>query len=213
MKKKTVLLIILCVALAMSWGMMATACSNNSQEETPAEEQPAEEAPVAEPTSDGAVTEQPAPGEGEGLENPVVESTPEEITDKLGVEFKAPDEYAEGAKYSLIGDNLAQMEYSMSSDSATINVTYRISKTEVDDSSAISGDFNEYAKSEKVTLDGGQEVLIRTGDGAGPASCLWYNPNVVSGGVSASLFMDPIDQSTQLTDAASFFVNQESKGF
>jgi hypothetical protein len=212
MKKKTVLLIVLCVALAMSWGMMATACSNNSQQETPTEEEPPAEAPVAEPTpDDGAATEQPA--SEAGLENPVVESTPDEITDKLGVEFKAPDEYADGAKYSLIGGNIAQMEYSMDSGKGPISVTYRVSKTESDGSLSISGDFNEYATSENMTLDGGQTVLVRVNEGSGPGSCLWYNPNVVGGGVSASLLIDPIEQTNQLTDVASFFVNQESKGF
>jgi hypothetical protein len=205
MKKKTVLLIVLCVALAMSWGMMTTACSGNTKQETPAEKPPAEEAPVAQPTpDDGAAT---------GLENPLVESTPEEITDKMGVEFKVPEEYAEGAKYSMIGDNLAQMEYSMESGKGPVSVMYRISKTEADDSLAISGDNNVYATSEKVALAGGQEVLIRTNDGTGPASCLWYNSNVVGGGVSASLYMDPVEQQVQLTDVASYFADQESKGF
>ncbi|MDR1042486.1 MAG: hypothetical protein LBL54_01110 [Clostridiales Family XIII bacterium] len=213
MKKRTVLLIVLCVALAMSWGMMATACSNN-QEKAPTEEPPAE-APTAAPTTDGATTEQPSTeGDGgAGIENPVVESTPDEITDKLGVEFKAPDEYADGAKYSLIGDTVAQMEYSMDSGKGPISVTYRISKTTSDDSLSISGDSNEYATSENATLEGGQQVLIRSGEGTGPGSCLWFNQNVVAGGVSASLLMDPVEEKVQLTDVASFFVDQESKGF
>lgn len=214
---------VLCVALTLSWGMMASACSKQKAPatETPATEQPAKETPATEPAvnneedGDTGDMEQPAPGEstGAGIANPVVESTPDEITDKLGVEFKAPDEYAEGAKYSMIGDKVAQMEYSIKGGSGTINVTYRISKTEVDDSLAISGDNNVYAKSEKATLGGGQEVLVRYGDSAGPGSCLWYNKNVVAGGVSGSLLMDPIDKKDQLTDAASFFVDQESKGF
>ncbi|MDR1496557.1 MAG: sugar ABC transporter substrate-binding protein [Clostridiales Family XIII bacterium] len=58
MKRKKTLLLVLCVALTLLWGMMATACSQSQDtpaeeapaEETPAEETPAEETPPAEET-------------------------------------------------------------------------------------------------------------------------------------------------------------------
>jgi hypothetical protein len=227
MRKKPILLIVLCAALVLSWGMMATACSN--QQETPAEEQPAEEPSAEEqpveapPVEATPATEQPTSGAAEQpadssaaaeeLPNPITESTPDEIMDKIGVEFRAPDEYADGAKYSLIGDTVAQMEYSMDSGKGPISVVYRVSKTSADDSLTISGDNNSYAKTKEVTLGGGQKVKVNTNDGTGPGLCLWYNENVVGGGVSASLSVNPIIQESELTDVASFFVDQESKGF
>jgi hypothetical protein len=193
--------------------MMVTAC--NSQQKASPEGKSSGNAPSAEPATGSAATEQPAPGAGEGagIENPVVESTPEEITDKLGVEFKVPEQYAGGAKYSLVGDNVAQMEYAMDGDKGPINVTYRVSKTGTDDALTISGDNNVYETSEKVTLANDQQVLVRYGKSAGPGSCLWYNPNVVGGGVSASILMDPVENKDQLAEVATFFVDQESKGF
>jgi hypothetical protein len=221
MKKKTVLSITLCIALALSCVMMATACNKKEEapasdppaSEAPAEETPAEEPTTPETTTDSAATDQTATDGGDELANPVVQSTPDEIKDKFGIEFQAPDEYADGATYSIVSDNIAQMEYKVDSGKGPISVTYRASKTDADDSLTISGDSNEYGKTEAVRLDNGQEVSVRTNDGTGPGLCLWYNENVVGGGLSASLSMDPIIQSSELTDVASFFVDQESKGF
>jgi hypothetical protein len=220
MKKRTVIVVALCVALALSFTMMAAGCD---KKEAPAEEPAASEtsadedaAATDEPATDQVATdaaaETPAASdEVGGVPNPQVEATPDQIKDKFSIEFLAPDEYADGAKYSIIDDTIAQMEYSMDSGKGPIQVTYRVSRTDAEQD--ISGDYNTYEKDEQVALDDGQNVTVRSNDSTGPASCVWYNENVVGGGLSASLYMDPVEQESQLTDVANFFVSQESKGF
>jgi hypothetical protein len=223
MKSKKVLLTILCIALALALGVMSTACAKKT---TPGGENSGPtagqttgagtETPTGPATTGttGPATDEPATDEPVGgVPNPVVESTPDGILDKLGFECKAPDEYADGAKYSIIGDKVAQVEYTMDSGKGPIEVTYRVSKTGEDESLAISGDNSAYDNTEIVTLDGGQKVMALTGDGTGPGLCLWYNKNVVGGGVSASVAMDPVMQTEELAEVATFFVAQESKGF
>jgi hypothetical protein len=201
MKKKTVLLTVLCIVLAVSWSMMATACNN--QEEAPSDE------PSSEPTQDATTSETA----GEDLPNPMVESNPDEIKGQFGVEFMAPDEYAASAQYYIIAGDTAQVQYTMDSDKGSIQVTYRVAKTDKDESKEVADDFNEYATSKQVTLDGGQVVTVNMNDGVDSAgSCQWFNENATGGSVSAALSMDPVEQESQLTDVASFFVNQETKG-
>jgi hypothetical protein len=218
MKRKKVLLTILCIALALALGAMSTACAKkttpggeNSGPATGQTTGAGTETPTGPATTGttGPATDEPVGG----VPNPVVESTPDGILDKLGLECKAPDEYADGAKYSIIGDKVAQVEYTMDSGKGPIAVTYRVSKTGEDESLAISGDNSVYDNTEIVTFDGGQKVMALTGDGTGPGLCLWHNKNVVGGGVSASVAMDPVMQAEELEEVALFFVAQESKGF
>jgi hypothetical protein len=139
----------------------------------------------------------------------MVESTPDEIKTAFGVEFMAPDEYAAGATYYIIAGDTAQVQYTIDS----VQVTYRIAKTDKDESKEVADDFNEYATTNQVTLDGGQVVSVYMNDGVDSVgSCRWFNENATGGSVSAALTMDPVEQETQLTDVASFFVNQETKG-
>jgi hypothetical protein len=216
MKKKTVLLVALCVALALSFTLMSTACDNKKETpaaEEPATETPAEETPATEPSADDsaadtATTDAAAVG---GVPNPVVEATPDEVKDKFGVEFQAPDEYSEGATYSLVGDDVGQMEYTMDTGKGPVKVTYRVSKTL--SMADLSGTFDEFSKMESVKLEGGQDAIVSTKDSTGPGVVFWTNKSVVSGPINASVVMDPVEQASELTDVANFFAGQESKGF
>jgi hypothetical protein len=225
MKSKKVLLTILCIVLAL--GVMSTACAKKT---TPGGENSGPDAgqttgagtetptgPATTGTTGPATTGTTGPAtDGQpvgGAPNPVVASTPDGILEKLGLECKAPDEYADGAKYSIIDDKVAQVEYTMDSGKGPIKVTYRVSKTDEDEALAISGDNSAYDNSEVVTLDGGQRVTTLTGDGTGPGLGLWHNKNVVGGGVSASVAMDPVMQAEEIAEVALYFMTQESKGF
>ncbi|MDR2163119.1 MAG: hypothetical protein LBO70_04160 [Clostridiales Family XIII bacterium] len=213
-KSKRVLFIALCVALAL--GIMSTACAKK----TPAEKAPAppQTTPAGTdvPTDASVDTPKTLPADKEvtdsGLENPIVSSSSDEIKSMIGIEFAAPDD-AIDAKYSIIDQKVAQVEYSMDSGKGPIKVIYRASKSDTDESLSISGDFNKYSNTETAKLDGGQTLTLNTNDGTGAGLCLWYNKNTVSGGISGSISMDPIMQADQLTEVATFFVSQESKGF
>jgi ABC-type sugar transport system substrate-binding protein len=66
MKRKKILMIVLCVVMALSWGMMATACGGggSDQEETPAEEPAADETP-ADADQDATDAAEPAASDAE----------------------------------------------------------------------------------------------------------------------------------------------------
>jgi hypothetical protein len=196
MKKKTVVLVALCAALALSFTMMATACGEKA--ETPAEP------PANTDTTD-------TPSETGGQPNPITEATPDQVKDKFSIEFQAPDEYSDGATYSFIGDTTAQMEYSMETGKGTVKVTYRVSRDVA--GKELSGVNDEFSKTEEVKLEGGQTATVSTNDSTGPGVIFWTNESVASGSINASVLMDPIQQASELTDVANFFASQESKGF
>jgi hypothetical protein len=219
MKSKKVLLVVMCAVVVLAMGAVSVACAKKAPAEKKPEPAPATETtPAGTDAPENVSTEPPEPVATEeptdsGILNPVVESSSDEIKSMLGIEFAAPDEYADSAKYSIIEDTIAQVEYTMDSGKGPITVTYRAAKSDSDDSLDISGDYNKYDNVEKAKLDGGQEITNNTMDGTGPGLCHWYNKNTVSGGISASVMMDPIMQAEQLTEVATIFVSQESKGF
>ncbi|MDR1070303.1 MAG: hypothetical protein LBL37_05955, partial [Gracilibacteraceae bacterium] len=154
-------------------------------------------APPAAPQTPGEtpeVTPEITPDDAVDVPNPLVESTGEEISAKLGFDFYAPDEFAKSAQYSIIGDKVVSMTYVMETGKGPVNVVYRAARTETDEALAISGDFNSYPKTETVELSSGQQITVYTSEGTGPALILWYNENIADGGagVSASLALDPV---------------------
>ncbi|MDR1432626.1 MAG: hypothetical protein LBI99_10985 [Propionibacteriaceae bacterium] len=158
---------------------------------------------------------QPEPSQPQisGVPNPVVESSPDEIKTKLGFEVQAPDEYQSVAKYSIIDGKTAQLEYAIESGKGPIKVLYRAARTDADDALAISGDHNNYSKVDTITVGDGQQATVRSNEGTGAVSVLWYNPKVVDGGLSASLSVDPVVDAGEVNDIVAFFAAQESKGF
>jgi hypothetical protein len=148
-----------------------------------------------------------------GVPNPIVDASVDEIQDKLGFVIHAPDADAKDAKYSIIGGKTAQLEYKVDTGKGPVTVVYRVARSEADESLLISGDFNEYSKTEQIKMAEGQEVTVRSNDGTGLVSALWHNKQVVGGAVSASLSIDPLMEAADATDYIVFFVSQESKGF
>jgi hypothetical protein len=193
-KKTSVLAKLGLFALALVLVFAFAACKSND-----------EPTPEPEPPADGG-------GDSSELPNPVVVSSPDEILDKLGFEFKAPDESADKASYAIIGDTTAQLEYSIESGGSSVLVVYRAAKTDSDESVDISGDYNTYPNTQTITLDSGQQITYNTDESTGFTLVLWYNPNVVGGGLSASLSFDSIMDENDVKDIAGFFVSQESKG-
>ncbi|MDR0435144.1 MAG: hypothetical protein LBH21_08885 [Gracilibacteraceae bacterium] len=195
------------IVLVCALGLVVVACGKKKQQEQPAP-------PVQPPVQETTPAAPPEGGETVGLPNPVVESTPAEIKEMLGFEFNAPDEFADAAIYSVINKEVASLTYVIESDKGNpVTVVYRAARTEADDALRISGDHTAYPKTETITLSGGQQISVNTSEGTGPALLLWYNANVVGGGLSASLLVDPAAEAGVLQGMAEFFVEQESKGF
>ncbi|MDR1321566.1 MAG: hypothetical protein LBK56_09110 [Gracilibacteraceae bacterium] len=207
MKKYSALTKLGILALIAAIGFAFAACGSSAP---PAAPQTSGETPEVTPGETPEIT----PDDAVDVPNPLVESTGDEISGKLGFDFYAPDEFAKSAQYSMIGDKVASMTYVMETGKGPVNVVYRASRTETDEALAISGDFNSYPKTETAELSGGQQITVYTSEGTGPALILWYNENIADGGagVSASLALDPVVEPSVLPDFAEFFVTQESKG-
>ncbi len=113
-----------------------------------------------------------ADGESEkgavGLANPMVESTPEEIKEKLNVEFNVP-ERAKNVRYFIIDGKTAQMSFSADG----TDYTARIESAE--EFTDISGMHYEWTKTDKYEFDTTVAQVSTVKDGEEPAGiCLWY---------------------------------------
>ncbi|MDR1237079.1 MAG: hypothetical protein LBK28_02440, partial [Propionibacteriaceae bacterium] len=157
------------LGVAMITGSLAftlSACSTEPPESPTTPPQPV--TPIPDPT------DQPTP-QISGVPNPIVAASADEIQDKFGFVIHAPDADTKDAKYSIIGGKTAQLTYTVDTGKGPVTVVYRVARTAADESLSISGDFNEYSKSEQIKMAEGQEVTVRSNDGTGPVSALWHN--------------------------------------
>lgn len=111
-----------------------------------------------------------APAEKEGfagMANPMAESTPEEIFEKLGVRFRVP-EGVEDAKYFIINGKTAEMQFT----NEGTNYCARIEKAE--EFTDISGMNYEWTRTDNYEIDSAVAKIstVHGDDEAGV--CLWY---------------------------------------
>lgn len=114
-----------------------------------------------------------APASQEGaqssLSNPMVESSPEEILEKIGVEFLVP-EGAEEVKYFIISNQMAEMQFRLNGSDCSARVQ---PETELTD---ISGMYYDWSQTDNCSIGWCEGKLMRSSEGEKPVSCcLWYD--------------------------------------
>lgn len=113
----------------------------------------------------------PASQEGpqSGLANPMVESNPEEILEKLGVEFLVP-EGAEEVKYFIISNQMAEMQFRLNGSDCSARIQPEAEYTD------ISGMYYDWTNTENCSIGWCEGKLMSSSEGDKPVSCcLWYD--------------------------------------
>jgi len=174
MKKLIAVLIAMIVVFAMA------ACSPPAPKEE-ATEAPATSAQQAsdEPSQSSSAEASPTEGETAGLPNPVIEvDSADEIMEKTDIFITVPEGAAD-AKYSIIADEVAQVDFTLDG----INYNHRIQKT--DKLEDISGVYTDFEVEKDMTWED-YPYQIKYSEGKEGIS-LWYDDLA---GASYSVFME-----------------------
>ena len=103
------------------------------------------------------------------LPNPMKESDPDEILEKLGVALLVP-EGAEEVKYFIISDKTAEMQFRLNGSACTARIQ---AESELTD---ISGMYYDWSATENCSIGWCEGKLMSASDGGNPVSCcLWYD--------------------------------------
>ncbi|MDR1799281.1 MAG: hypothetical protein LBR19_05270 [Bifidobacteriaceae bacterium] len=157
--------------------------------------------PSAKETTTAATSSSTEQAGASSVPNPVVQvDSPDAFKDQLGLTLQ-PDDTATGQSYQIIGGTLAQAEFTQ--DGAQI--TARVQKASAFED--ISGIYDSYGDPKQVNV-GDVDVRIYVVDGQSGYAA-WYNE---AAGVVGSVAQASGASVESLTDLATFYVNQESKG-
>ena len=104
-----------------------------------------------------------------GLANPMVESNPDEILQKLGVEFLVP-EGAEDVRYFIISDKMAEMQFRLDGSDCNARIQPESEFTD------ISGMYYDWVSTENCSIGSCEGKLTRASENGNSVSCcLWYD--------------------------------------
>lgn len=104
-----------------------------------------------------------------GLPNPMVESNPEEILQKLGVEFLVP-EGAEDVRYFIISGKMAEMQFRLDGSDCNARIQPEPEFTD------ISGMYYDWNQTENFSIGACEgKRMIASEDGKPVSCCLWYD--------------------------------------
>ena len=108
-------------------------------------------------------------GSQSSLPNPMVESDPEDILEKLGVEFLVP-EGAEEVKYFIISNQMAEMQFRLNGSECSARIQPAEEFTD------ISGMYYDWNRTDNCSIGRCEGKLTSSSSGEKPVSCcLWYD--------------------------------------
>ena len=104
-----------------------------------------------------------------GLSNPMAASNPEEILQKIGVEFLVP-EGAENVQYFIISDKMAEMQFRLDGSDCSARIQPESEFTD------ISGMYYDWVSTENCAIGTCEGKLMSASENGKPVSCcLWYD--------------------------------------